>query len=911
MDQGIFSYIWRHSRREQIIVLMIVLFSLPFYFMSLSLPKTIVNEAIEGKSFEQVTDTAPILKIALPAPANWTQGTGSIVLFDGFEVERVGFLFGLSFLFLALVCVNGLFKFQVNTLKGQMGERLLRRLRYELIDRVLRFHPTQFRRVKQSEVASMVTSEVEPLGGFIGDAYVQPFFLGGQAMTALLFIVVQSVWLGMVAISVILIQSFLIPRMRVPILQLGKQRQLAARKLAGKIGEIVDGAAAIHVHDTSNYERADITHRLGIIYKIRYEIYRRKFFVKFLNNFLGQFTPFLFYVIGGYFAIQGSMDVGSVIAALLAYNQLPAPVRELINWDQQRLDVQIKYEQVVQQFDPEAILDPALQQLPDGPLPHLDGDLVFASVSVNDDSGARLLDHVSFSSGLHESVAVVGDSGSGKEYLGMTLARLLEPSSGRVTIGPSDLAVLPEAVTGRRIGYSGQEAVVFPGTLRDNILYGLKNQPVEPGALSEEQQRQRQFDEIEVERSGNAPFDINAEWIDYEALGAHNSDDIDEIIFNTFETVDLADDVLALGLRGIINPEEKAHLADLILEARAALREQMSDAQIAQLIEPFDPKAYNRNATVAQNLMFGTPLDARFDTGSLAENEYMVSVIRQAGLEQTLIDMGYEIAETMVELFRDIPADHPFFDQFSFIAADELPLYQELLMRTPQMGGKVDVKAIGDNDYERLLALPFNYIEARHRLALIDDALQGKLLLARQLFRQNLPNELSDGVAFFEPDTYNAAASIQDNVLMGRIAYGQPRAEERIGHLARALLRDLGLELEIFRVGLDFQVGSAGRRLTGAQRQKLGLGRALIKKPDLLVVNLALAALDQASQTKILQQVRRNRDGKGLLWIVARPSMAIGFDRVLVMDGGRIIEQGLPEDLANRKSEFEKLKAYG
>ena len=77
-----------------------------------------------------------------------------------------------------------------------MGERMLRRLRYELYDRILRFPPAHFRKVKQAEIATMIKDEVEPLGGFIGDAFVQPVFLGGQALTALLFIMMQNLLLG-------------------------------------------------------------------------------------------------------------------------------------------------------------------------------------------------------------------------------------------------------------------------------------------------------------------------------------------------------------------------------------------------------------------------------------------------------------------------------------------------------------------------------------------------------------------------------------------------------------------------------------------------------------------------------------------------------------------------------------------
>ena len=124
-------------------------------------------------------------------------------------------------------------------------------------------------------------------------------------MTALVFIIVQNFWLGLIAGGMVGIQGLIIPKLRRRLIVLGRERQLTARQLAGRVGEIVDGIAAIHVHDTSNYERADIGARLGRIFKIRYDIYQWKFFVKFLNNFLAQLTPFLFYAIGGYLALKG------------------------------------------------------------------------------------------------------------------------------------------------------------------------------------------------------------------------------------------------------------------------------------------------------------------------------------------------------------------------------------------------------------------------------------------------------------------------------------------------------------------------------------------------------------------------------------------------------------------------------
>ena len=121
---------------------------------------------------------------------------GDVVFFPGIELNRLQMLIALSLVFLALVVVNGLFKLYINTYKGRLGERLLRRIRFELVDRVLRFPPSQFKRIKGAEIASMIKDEVEPMGGFTGDAFVAPALLGGQAATALFFIFVQNVWLG-------------------------------------------------------------------------------------------------------------------------------------------------------------------------------------------------------------------------------------------------------------------------------------------------------------------------------------------------------------------------------------------------------------------------------------------------------------------------------------------------------------------------------------------------------------------------------------------------------------------------------------------------------------------------------------------------------------------------------------------
>jgi len=872
MERRLFVYIWQHSLREQLRVLALILVSLPFYFLSLNLPKLIVNGPIQGTGFEAGA-TRAYFTLGLP---DWL---GGATLFEGVQYERMSALFALSFTFLGLVCINGLFKYRINVMKGRMGERLLRRLRYELIDRVLRFFPARLRRTKPAEVASMVKDEVEPLGGFVGEAFATPAYLGGQALTAVIFIALQNVLLAMVAVGVVSIQAFLIPYLRKPILALGRQRQLTARELSGRVGEIVDAAADIQANDTSNWERADITRRLGRIYDIRFEIYRRKFFVKFLNNFLAQVTPFFFYAVGGYFAIQGELSIGALVAVIAAYKDLPGPIKELLDWYLEKQDAQIKYEQVIEQFGAEKLIDIELHAPNDAP--PLTHGVEVREATVADDTGARLLDAVSFSVPANAHVALTGPPGGGKEAAAALIARQASARSGSVLIDTQPIDTLLQAATGRRIAYVGQDAYLFGASLKDNLLYGLRNQPRRaldrqgPDALRAKARH------LEDAMAGNAPYDAEADWIDYAALGCEDARGTDACLMRFIALAGLDGDVFRFGLQGKFDPDEAPMVAERLLKARALFkaREMSGDVDI---VEPFDETLYNNQATIGENLLFGVAVGPAYAPHNLARNRTVSGLLDETGLTKPLFNLGRGIAETMVEIFRGLPADHPFFAQFSFIASADLPYFEALLTRLSSgASGTAEQRA-------RMLGLAFDYSESRHRLGLLDDKMRAMLLAARLLFNERLPQHERAKIAFYDAAEYNDAASVEDNILFGRIVYGAPDAQLRIGQILQAVIAELGLEDDIARIGLGFHAGAAGKRLSPSQRQRLALARALVKNPDMLVVNGALAVLDPQAQNDILKRVIAARAGKGLVWTLNPGQDSSGFDSVIAFEHGRI-----------------------
>ncbi|MGI9436558.1 MAG: ABC transporter transmembrane domain-containing protein, partial [Geminicoccaceae bacterium] len=197
MDRSIFGYILRHSKTAQLAILALTAASFPFLYAMLDLPKTIINDAMANA------------------------GGGTVF---GIKLDQVNYLFALCGIFLVLVLINGGFKYVINVYKGIIGERMLRRLRYELYSRIMRFPLPHFRRVSQGELVQMITAEVEPLGGFISQAFALPAFQGGTLLTILAFMFAQDPVLGLAAVILYPFQIWIIPKLQRQVNLLGKAR---------------------------------------------------------------------------------------------------------------------------------------------------------------------------------------------------------------------------------------------------------------------------------------------------------------------------------------------------------------------------------------------------------------------------------------------------------------------------------------------------------------------------------------------------------------------------------------------------------------------------------------------------------------------------------------------------------------
>jgi len=304
---GVFRYVFRNTGRDQLFMVLIALTTMPVLYTTLELPKRIINEAIDGERFP--------------------------VDVFGEGLSQVEYLFLLCTFFLFMVTLSCGLKYVVNVYKGRVAESLTRRMRWQLFRSWRDAGPRQ----DGPALIPVVVQEVEPVGGFAGEALALPVLQGGTFLTILIFMIIQDPILGAAAVVLLPVQLAIIPRLQMRINHLARRRAREVRTLGGLIaGPDIE---------QSNGEGA-IVASLDRIKEIRFEIHRRKFFVKSLNNFISHLTPFLFYAIGGYLVIQERLTFGALVAVIAAHKDFTPPLKELFTYYQIMEDVRIRYEEI-------------------------------------------------------------------------------------------------------------------------------------------------------------------------------------------------------------------------------------------------------------------------------------------------------------------------------------------------------------------------------------------------------------------------------------------------------------------------------------------------------------------------------------------------------------------------------------
>lgn len=159
-------------------------------------------------------------------------------------------------------------------------------------------------------------------------------------------------------------------------------------------------------------------------------------------------------------------------------------------------------------------------------------------------------------------------------------------------------------------------------------------------------------------------------------------------------------------------------------------------------------------------------------------------------------------------------------------------------------------------------------------------------------------SDLVQLIGYVPQDHVLFSRSIRDNIL-----WGKNQASEEDLDLALQIA-DFKKDLTYMSQGLETLIGEKGVAISGGQKQRTSIARAIISQPDLLILDDSLSAVDGKTERAIIQNIESIRQGKSTIIITHRLSAVAHADWIIVVEEGRIVEEGTPQDLMAKEGWF-------
>jgi ABC-type multidrug transport system fused ATPase/permease subunit len=307
--KDLYRYVWKVSGRDQVFLAVLSVAVFLLEMAPLELQRRIVNDAVGRREFSL------------------------IVL--------------LSLLYVAAVLVQGGLKLVLNIFRGAVSERASQRLRLDP-NLVAVARAEHGRGSEDQGVAiSIVVSEADAVGSFVGSSVSEPVLNGGILLSVLGYMLFTQPWLALVAVVLFCPQILFIPVLQEAINRRTKSRIETLRALST---DIVDEAA----DSEGGPKETTYRRRVADVYRLNMEILRRKFGMNFLMNLLHHLGVIGILAVGGWLLIQGRTEAGTIVAFLSGLNRMNDPWGDLVNYFRDLTNAAVKYRMIASALDPRA-----------------------------------------------------------------------------------------------------------------------------------------------------------------------------------------------------------------------------------------------------------------------------------------------------------------------------------------------------------------------------------------------------------------------------------------------------------------------------------------------------------------------------------------------------------------------------
>ncbi len=779
---------------------------------------------------------------------------------EAIKLKKMDLLLVYCGIYLVSVLLASSLKYMITILQTRISENVLANMRKDLFAHILTLPLNFYRKAQPGMVVSALVTELTSAGSFVGLAISAPVI---NVMTLLAFagyLIYLNPILAIISLALYPIILFIIPFLQRGANTANKKRVDSTRTISSLIGEAISGIHEIQGNGTFRMENRRFGKLVDQMLKIRiiWTLYKQG--VKVTNNFFVSLGPFVIFILGGYLAMQGKLELGAMVAFLSAQEKLYDPWKELIEFYQVYMDAAISYKRTMEYFDTptEFTLEPEDRE----PF-QLAGSIDIKELSYVTDTGIQLLDSVNLSMKPGETLALVGFSGSGKSTLALCIGQLYKYSGGHILLGEKEVADLTKKDLIINMGFVSQSPFIFSGSIEENLVYSYT--AVHDGEMDTDQP---------------------------------SLDDKIAVLHQTGIFVD----VLRFGLNTILERQSQAELAKRLIKVRENFQQEYGE-KLSDFVEFFDENKYLYFSSVAENLFLGTPNDASFSENNLPLNPYFLKLLSKADLTTPLLSLGAELSRQTVDILGSLSPDPVFFEQspISLEEWDEAILLVERLKRTKLL-------QLSDMDRNYLLKLALRFEPGKHKLVALPAILERLILEGRALIHDSITRDNPAAFSFYQLSDYIYNQTIINNILFGQIKTSNPKALDMINQSIIQLIIEEDFLETIVEIGMQFQVGSKGDKLSGGQRQKLAIARTFLKSPRMMIMDEATSALDNKSQTRIQNLLETRWKGKTtLISVVHRLDIIKNYDKVAVMKAGKIIEIGSYDELIARKGALYEL----
>jgi len=306
MVKDLYRYIWKVSARDQVLLSLLAVSLFLIELVPLELQRRIVNGAVDGRGWEFV-------------------GT-------------------LCLVYVAVALLHGGLKLVMNVYRGSVSEAANKRLRLQMNPSATAAPASAAAPAEEGVKISMIVSEVESVGGFVGSSFSEPLLNGGMLLSIFGYMLFTQPWMALVALLIFCPQLLFIPFLQEAINRRTKRRIETMRALSVDIVNEAADRAGARTPET-------FRQRIANVYRLNMQIFVRKYGMNFLMNLLHQVGIIGILAVGGWLVLQGKTEVGTIVAFISGLSRMNDPWNDLVDFFRNLSNTGLKFRMITAELE--------------------------------------------------------------------------------------------------------------------------------------------------------------------------------------------------------------------------------------------------------------------------------------------------------------------------------------------------------------------------------------------------------------------------------------------------------------------------------------------------------------------------------------------------------------------------------